>query len=97
MVRRITQYPDLITLTRETTTQDDNGNMITSKVEITHPCRFVPNSKGRIIATADGGNYTFSYQIAFPFGITDVKVGDVCEKGTIMQFEIGQLHSVGWI
>lgn len=97
MVKKITQYPDTITLKRVTLEQDDNGNMQEETKEITHKCRFVPNSKGHVISTADGGNYVFSYRVAFPFGVTDVQVGDICEKGIITQFEVGQLHSVAWI
>lgn len=104
MVRPI-QYPDTILIERFTQGyQDNEGNWIEG-VSITqeHKCRFVPNSKGRIIATADGGNYAFNYQIALPLSTTDIKVGDTFKRagtdleGIIMQFEVGQLHSLAWV
>lgn len=104
MVRPI-QYPDTILIERFIQGyQDANGNWIEGTATTKeYKCRFVPNSKGRIIATADGGNYAFNYQIALPLGTTDIKVGDSFKRigtdleGTIMQFEIGQLHSVAWV
>lgn len=99
------QYPDTILIERFTQGyQDDEGNWIEGTATTKeYKCRFVPNSKGRIIATADGGNYAFNYQIALPFGTTDIKVGDTFKRagtdleGIIMQFEVGQLHSLAWV
>lgn len=104
MVRPI-QYPDTILIERFTQGyQDNEGNWIEGVKETKeYKCRFVPNSKGRIIATADGGNYAFNYQIALPLGANDIKVGDTFKRigtdleGTIMQFEAGQLHSLAWV
>lgn len=99
----VIQYPDTIVITREgSSSLDGNGNWITTPSEtITLKCRFVPNRQSQSIALADGTNYTYHYQVAFPLGTTNVRPHDNYErgneKGIIQRFEIGQLHSVAWI
>lgn len=99
----IEQYPDTIVITRAgESVQDENGNWITTESEtITLKCRFVPNSRGRVVKTQDGQDFVYNYQVAFPMGTTNVKPRDVYtrgnEQGVIVRFEVGQLHSVAWI
>lgn len=99
----VVQYPDTIVITRNGgSTQDADGNWIETQGEtITLKCRFVPNGSGKQIKVADGSNFTYGYRIAFPFGTTNVREMDTFKRGdevgTIMRFEIGQLHSVAWV
>lgn len=102
----LVQYPDTIRITREgSSVQDPNtGDWITTDGEtLEFACRFVPNGSGKSIRLSDGTDYVYGYKIAFPFGTTDVRVRDNYErvgtdyKGNILQFEIGQLHSVAWV
>lgn len=99
----VVQYPDTIVITREgSSSQNENGDWITTNGEtITLKCRFVPNLQARSVALADGTNYVYHYQVAFPKGTTNVRPHDNYargnEKGIIQRFEVGQLHSVAWI
>lgn len=102
----VVQYPDKIRITREGgSVQDpDTGDWITTDGEtLEFECRFVPNGAGKNIRLADGTDYVYGYKIAFPFGTTDIRVKDNYERvgtdyaGVILQFEIGQLHSVAWV
>lgn len=99
----IEQYPDTIVITRNgSSVMDDNGNWITTPNEVIElQCRFVPNLQARKVATADGTDYTYHYQIAFPLGTTNVRPHDNYargnETGIIMRFEVGQLHSIAWV
>lgn len=101
----LVQYPDTIRITREgSSVMDDNGDWITNDGEtLEFICRFVPNGSGKSIRLADGTDYVYGYKIAFPLGTTDIRVRDNYErvgtdyKGNILQFEIGQLHSVAWV
>lgn len=101
----VIQYPDTIVITREgSSVMDDNGDWITTDGEtLEFACRFVPNGSGKSIRLADGTDYVYGYKIAFPFGTNDIRVRDNYERlgtdynGVILQFEIGQLHSVAWV
>lgn len=99
----VIQYPDTIVITREGgSTQDADGNWITTEGEtIILKCRFVPNRQSQTVKTADGQDFIYHYQIAFPVGTTNIKVRDTFTRndisGIILQFEVGQLHSVAWV
>lgn len=99
----VEQYPDEIVITRAGgSVQDENGNWITTESEvITLRCRFVPNLQSRTVKTADGQDFTYHYQIAFPKGTVNVRARDIYERGSeqgvIVRFEVGQLHSIAWI
>jgi len=88
------QYPDTLRYV------DLNGNSI--EIE----CRFKPSYGGRYFIGQDGSKILFQYDIAFPEGITPIPTATLIDafdrsgyqfisQQELMEFHIGQLHSIG--
>lgn len=98
----VEQYPDEIKIVNIIGGgQDENGDFIppTQTTEYLK-CRFVPSGQS-IKALFDGKEYVVSYKIAFPLGSKPLIIGQKVFRGdwelTVLNYEVGQLHSVAWV
>lgn len=108
----VKQYPHFLFAVKSgESTQDENGNWVTTETEnvFVGMCREETNGRGSEIQVGGGLYHRFESLIQLPKGSQAVEVGttifvsnkkdgaDSRIKGEVLKFDSGQLHSRLWV